>query len=52
MKGHFVVMEAVIALAVIMQCFRLRAEAGRPPLEASGIALRPARPVPIALAPR
>jgi hypothetical protein len=45
-------MEAVIALAVITQRYRLKAEAGRPPLDAGGITLRPARPVPIALAPR
>jgi cytochrome P450 len=42
-------MEAVIALGVLLQRFRLKAEAGRLPLEASGITLRPARPVPIAL---
>jgi cytochrome P450 len=49
--SHFALMEAVIALAVLTQRFRLRAEPRRPPLDTSGITLRPARPVPIALAP-
>jgi cytochrome P450 len=50
--SHFALTEAVIALAVILQRFRLRAGQRRPPLETSGITLRPARPVPIALTPR
>jgi cytochrome P450 len=50
--SHFALMEAVIAVAVILQRFRLRAGQRRPPLETRGITLRPARPVPIALAPR
>jgi cytochrome P450 len=50
--SHFALMEAVVALAVILQRFRLRAEPSRPVLDASGITLRPARPVPIGLAAR
>jgi hypothetical protein len=42
----------VIALAVLLQRFRLRADAQPAPLDASGITLRPARPVPIAVASR
>jgi cytochrome P450 len=52
MGSHFAVMEAVIALAILIQRFRLRAEPRRPSLDASGITLRPARPVRIGLAPR
>jgi cytochrome P450 len=50
--SHFALMEAVVALAVILQRFRLRAEPSRPVLDASGIALRAARRLPIRLAPR
>jgi cytochrome P450 len=50
--SHFATMEAVIALAVVLQRFRLQAEGPGAPLDASGITLRPARPVRIALAPR
>jgi cytochrome P450 len=50
--SHFALMEAIVALAVLMQRFRLRAARPRAPLDASGITLRPARPVLIELAPR
>jgi cytochrome P450 len=52
MGSHFALMEAVIALAVLLQRFRLRADARPAPLDTTGITLRPGRPVPIALAPR
>jgi cytochrome P450 len=52
MGSHFALMEAVIALAVLLQRFRLRADAQPAPLDTSGITLRPARPVPIAVASR
>jgi cytochrome P450 len=50
--SHFAVMEAVIALAVLLQRCEVRAEPRRPPLDASGITLRPALPVRIRIAPR
>jgi cytochrome P450 len=50
--SHFALMEAIIALAVLLQRFRLQADPRRAPLDTTGITLRPGRPVPIALAPR
>jgi hypothetical protein len=41
-----------IALAMLAQRFRLRAEPRRPRLDAAGITLRPAEPVPIQLTTR
>jgi cytochrome P450 len=50
--AHFSMLEMTIALAMLAQRFRLRAEPRRPRLDAAGITLRPAEPVPIQLTTR
>jgi cytochrome P450 len=50
--SHFAMQEAQIALAVLLQRFRLHAPLAPVPLDAAGITLRPKHAVPIELAPR
>jgi hypothetical protein len=50
--SHFATLETAIALAVLAQRFRVRADPGRPELDAAGLTLRPKRPVPIQLTHR
>ena len=45
--SHVSMLEMTIVLAMLAQRFRLRAEPRRPRLDAAGITLRPAGPVPI-----
>ncbi len=49
--SHFAMQEAQIALAVILQRYRIRARLASVPLDASGITLRPQTAVPIELVP-
>jgi cytochrome P450 len=50
--SHFALMEAAIALAIVLQRFRVAAEARPVALDATGITLRPASTIAIGLAPR
>jgi cytochrome P450 len=50
--SHFAIQEAQIALAVLLQRYRIRAPLAPIPLDTSGMTLRPKRAVPIELAPR
>ena len=50
--SQFAMLEAVIAVAVLLQRFRLRSEVAEPPVDTAGITLRPRGPVPIRPTPR
>jgi cytochrome P450 len=50
--SHFAMQEAQIALAVLLQRYRIRAPLAPVPLDTTGITLRPKHAVPIELAPR
>jgi cytochrome P450 len=50
--SHFAMLEAVIAVAVVLQRFRIRSDQEDVPLDTEGITLRPKRAVPIQLAAR
>jgi cytochrome P450 len=50
--SHFATQEAQIALAVLLQRYRIRAPLAPVPLDTTGITLRPKHAVPIELAPR
>ena len=50
--SHFAMLEAVIALAVLLQRYNLRSESTDVLLDTEGITLRPKGPVPIRPAPR
>jgi cytochrome P450 len=50
--SHFAMLETVIAVAVVLQRFRLRSEQNGVPLDTQGITLRPKGAVPIQLAAR
>jgi cytochrome P450 len=50
--SHFAAQEARIALAVLLQRYRIRAPLASVRLDTSGITVRPKHPVPIELAPR
>jgi cytochrome P450 len=50
--SHFAMQEAQIALAVLLQRFRIRAPLTSLPLDTAGMTLRPKGPLPIEIAPR
>jgi cytochrome P450 len=50
--SHFAMQEAQIALAVLLQRYRIRAPLASVPLDTTGMTLRPKHAVPIELAPR
>ena len=50
--SHFAMQEAQIALAVLLQRFRIRAPLPSLPLDTAGMTLRPKGPLPIEIAPR
>jgi cytochrome P450 len=50
--SHFAMLEATIAVAVLLQRFRIRSELPHVPLDTQGMTLRPKGAVPIALTPR
>jgi cytochrome P450 len=50
--SHFAIQEAQIALAVVLQRYRMHAPLASVPLDTAGITLRPKHAVPIELAPR
>lgn len=50
--SQFAILEAVIAVAALLQNYTLRSELAEIPTDTAGITLRPQGPVPIRLAPR
>jgi cytochrome P450 len=50
--SQFAILEAAIAMAVLLQRFRIDSELEDVPLDSEGITLRPKGAVPIRLAPR
>ena len=50
--SHFALMEAVIALSILLRRHRIAAVPDDVPVDTNGITLRPAGPVPMRLAPR
>jgi cytochrome P450/NADPH-cytochrome P450 reductase len=50
--SHFAILEAAIAVAVLLQRFRIDSQLEDVPLDSEGITLRPKGAVPIRLGPR